>query len=129
MASITVEDVERGAIDFSDIATGKLLPPIHPGEVLAEEFMAPLGLSAYALAKALNVPRNRITAITNGQRAITAETALRLARYFGTGARMWLNMQAHYDLEVANRSVGSEIEREVQPRPGLDDAAPAAAAA
>jgi antitoxin HigA-1 len=90
--------------------------PIHPGEILAEEFMAPLGLSAYALARALGVPRNRVTAIVNGERAITAETALRLGRYFGTSPQWWLNMQAFYDLEVARIRHGQEVEREVQPR-------------
>ena len=86
---------------------------IHPGEILKSEFLDELGLSAYALAKALRVPANRITRIVNGERGITADTALRLARYFGTTPEFWLNLQTHYDLSMARRSVGSVIEREV----------------
>ena len=86
---------------------------IHPGEILKTEFLDELGLTAYALAKALRVPANRVTGIVNGGRAITADTALRLARYFGTSPEFWLNLQAHYDLSVAKRALGQEIEREV----------------
>ncbi|WP_418159168.1 HigA family addiction module antitoxin [Benzoatithermus flavus] len=85
--------------------------------------MAEEGLSANALAKALRVPHNRITAILAGKRAITVETALRLARYFGTSAELWINLQAGYDLEVAERELGSRIDEEVAPRPGLRAAA------
>jgi antitoxin HigA-1 len=87
--------------------------PIHPGEILKTEFLDELGLTAYALAKALCVPANRITGIVNGARAITADTALRLARYFGTTPEFWLNLQTHYDLSVTKRSTGQEIERDV----------------
>ena len=76
----------------------KKLPPIHPGEYLKEEFMADFGLTMNQLAKALHVPSNRITAIVNGTRGITAETALRLSRYFGNSPQFWMNMQAHYNL-------------------------------
>lgn len=87
--------------------------PIHPGEILKHEFLDELGLSAYALAKALRVPSNRITGIINGTRAITADTALRLARYFDTTPEFWLNLQTHYDLAVASRQGSRQIERDV----------------
>lgn len=103
--------------DFSDVADGNdLMPPVTPGEILREDFMEPLGLSANALAKALHVPPNRITAILNGTRSITADTALRLARYFNTTPQSWLNLQKNYELEVAKRTVGQTIEAEVSPR-------------
>ena len=94
----------------------KKLPPVHPGEVL-QDVMNEAGLSANALALALRVPGNRITAILNGQRGITADTALRLGRYFGTSAQMWMNLQATYDLEVAEDTLAGQIEHEVMPRP------------
>jgi addiction module HigA family antidote len=87
--------------------------PIHPGYILETEFLDELGLSAYALAKALRVPVNRITGIIKGERAITADTALRLARFFGTTPEFWLNLQSHYDLTVASRRDAQRIEREV----------------
>ena len=87
--------------------------PIHPGEILKEEFLEELDLSAYALAKALKVPVNRITGIVNGDRAITADTALRLSRYFGNSPEFWLNLQARYDLELARRLSGDRIRKEV----------------
>ena len=92
------------------------LAPIYPGEILREEFMAPLGLSANALALALRVPTTRIGAILRGRRAITPDTALRLARYFGTSPDLWLGIQAEYDLRVAQRELGAVVEREVVPR-------------
>lgn len=88
--------------------------PIHPGEILKTEFLDELNLTAYALAKALHVPTNRITGIVNGERAITAETALRLARFFGTTPEFWLNLQTHYDLTVASRREAKRIDREVE---------------
>jgi addiction module HigA family antidote len=78
----------------------KRLPPIHPGEVLLEDFLVPLGLTQYALARGLSVPPRRINEIVHGKRAITADTALRLGRFFGTSERFWLNLQTIYDLEV-----------------------------
>lgn len=104
-------------IDFSDVAeSSELMPPVTPGEVLREDFMEPLGLSANALAKALHVPPNRITSILNGTRSITADTALRLARYFTTTPQSWLNLQKNYELDVAKRTVGQAIEAEISPR-------------
>jgi len=87
--------------------------PIHPGEILRTEFLDELELSAYALAKALRVPVNRITGIVKGERAITADTALRLARFFDMTPEFWLNLQSHYELEVASRKGARIIEREV----------------
>lgn len=92
------------------------LPPIHPGEQLREEFIKPLGLSAYRLAKDIDVPVSRIQAIVDEDRAITGDTALRLARYFGTTAEFWLNMQRDYDLERAEIESGEEIASRVRPR-------------
>src|SRR5574337_1033579 len=90
------------------------LPPVHPGEVLLEDFMKPLGLSQYRVAKDMGVPTLRISQIVRGQRSITADTALRLARYFGTSAAVWLRLQARYDLEVAEEQLGPRIKREVR---------------
>jgi addiction module HigA family antidote len=92
------------------------LPPIHPGEILREEFLSPLGMSANELALALRVPSTRINDIVNKKRGITADTALRLARYFGTTPRFWTNMQASYELEVAEDQLGKAVRREVLPR-------------
>lgn len=92
----------------------KTLPPVHPGEVLLEDFMQPLGLSTYRVAKDMGVPTLRISQIVRGQRAVTADTALRLARYFGTSAEVWMRLQAQYDLEVAQRQLTKRVEREVK---------------
>ena len=93
---------------------GVALPPSHPGETLAEELDA-RGLTANALALKLRVPANRITDIVRGRRAVTAETALRLGRYFGTGAKLWVDLQAAYDLAIAERDLGAVIEKEIDP--------------
>jgi addiction module HigA family antidote len=95
--------------------SAKRLAPIHPGEVL-QDLLQEAGLTVNALALALRVPANRIGSIIKGQRGITADTALRLARYFGTSAQMWMNLQAKYDLEAAEDAVGRKVEREVLPR-------------
>jgi antitoxin HigA-1 len=89
------------------------LRPIHPGEVLLEEFLKPLGISQYRLAKDVRVPPRRINDIVHGTRAITADTALRLARYFQTSERFWLNLQTRYDLEVEKDILGDRLEREI----------------
>ena len=88
----------------------------HPGEILAEEFLAPLSMSVNALAMALRVPATRIGAIVKGERSVTADTALRLARFFGTSPEFWINLQAMHDLTKAKRENGSAIERDVSPR-------------
>ena len=92
----------------------KKLPPIHPGEVLLEDFMKPLGLSQYRVAKDIGVPPLRINQIVHGKRSITADTAMRVARYFGTSAAVWLRLQARYDLEVAEVGMAKRIKREVK---------------
>ena len=93
------------------------LPPIHPGEILREEFLSPLGMSANQLALALRVPATRINDIVNEKRGITADTALRLARYFGTTPDFWMKMQMSYDLALASREVTAKIEVEIFPAP------------
>ncbi len=98
------------------------LPPVHPGEVLLEDFMKPLGLSQYRLAQDLNVPAMRISQIVHGKRAVTADTALRLARYFGTSADVWMRLQARYDLEIAEAELAERVEREVKVRESLTPA-------
>jgi len=93
------------------------LEPIHPGEILHEEFMEPLDLSAHALAMALRVPATRIGEIVRGRRSITPDTALRLARYFRTSPDLWMGLQAEFDLRQAQRALAEEIDRQVVPRP------------
>lgn len=91
------------------------LAPVHPGEILQEEFMEPLGLTQYRVAKATGVPARRINEIVHRKRAVSADTALRLARLFGTSAEFWMNLQALYDLERARDAVGAEIDEAVAP--------------
>ena len=110
-------DLDAGRVDLDDIDSGERLSPVHPGEVLRHEFLEPLGLTAHALALAPRVPANRITAILAGRRAVTAETALRFARHFGTSPGFWLDLQKNYELEVAERAEGARIRAEVAPRP------------
>jgi antitoxin HigA-1 len=95
--------------------TKQKLAAIHPGEVLLEEFLKPLGISQYRLAKDTNVPPRRINEIVHGKRGISADTALRLARYFGTSERFWLNLQAQYDLDVERDRLGDRLDAEVTP--------------
>ena len=90
------------------------LPPIHPGEILLEEFLKPMGISQYRLAKDISVPPRRINEIVHGKRAITPDTALRLSRYFGLSERFWMNLQARYHLEVEKDRLQDRLEREVQ---------------
>jgi addiction module HigA family antidote len=94
----------------------EMLSPIHPGEVLLEDFMKPLGLSQYRLAQDIGVAPIRISQIVNGKRSITVDTALRLARYFGTSAAVWLRLQVRYDLEVAEKELSERIQRDVKVR-------------
>ncbi len=96
------EELEN--LDLSDVSTGRKLPPVPPGEVLRVEFMEPGGLSARGLARGLGVPPNRITEILNGERAITADTAIRFGHHFGTTAEFWMNLQTQHDLEEARRA-------------------------
>jgi addiction module HigA family antidote len=105
----------------------KTLPPVHPGEILLEDFMKPLGLSQYRVAKDIGVPALRISQIVHGKRSITVDTAMRLARYFNTSADIWLRLQARYDLETTGIKIANRIKREVnvlkQPHYGIEQAA------
>ncbi len=114
--SIKREDLDAGRIDFANVTTGKKLPLIHPGAILREDFLAPMKLSVYTLAQAIKVPRSRLNDIVLGRRGITADTAFRLARYFGTSPEFWINLQGRYDLDAADRKLRRRIEREVRPR-------------
>ena len=113
--AIKREHVDRRAVDFSDVSTNQLLPPVHPGEILREDFLAPLALSVYRLARALKIPRTRLNDIVLGRRSVTIDTALRLGRYFGTTPEFWINLQTRHDLDVAERTSRLEIEREIEP--------------
>ena len=106
LRSSTITSTRRGH-------RGPKLPPVHPGEVLLEEFLAPLALSQYRVAKDTSVPPRRINEIVHGKRAVTADTALRLGRYFGTSERFWLNLQSRYDLELEKDRLGDRLAREV----------------
>ena len=116
--TIKREALDRREIDFSDVSTGCRLPPVHPGEILRDDFLKPMDLSAYALARALRISRPRLNDIVLGRRGVTTDTALRLGRYFGMTAEFWINLQTRYDLDVAERTVRSRIEQEVEPRAG-----------
>jgi antitoxin HigA-1 len=96
------------------VTADTIMAPVHPGEILLEEFLGPLEVSQYQLAKAVGVPARRINEIVHGQRRITADTALRLARYFGTSERFWMNLQARYDLEVEKDRLGGALD-DIQP--------------
>ena len=98
---------ELADLDLSNVTTGERLAPVPPGAVLSLEFMEPMGLSARALARDMQVPPNRITGILNGERAVTAETAILLAQCFGTTAEFWMNLQVAHDLEVAREAMGT----------------------
>lgn len=105
----------------------KRLRPVHPGDILRRDFMEPLKLSSYKLAKELGVTAPTVNEIVRRRRAVTAEMALRLSRYFGTTAQLWQNLQAQYDLEVASQKIGKKVERAIQPlsRPDLAELQPA----
>ena len=92
------------------------MPPVHPGKILRDEFLVPMNISQYRLAKDINVPPRRINEIVHGKRSITADTALRLARYFGSSERLWLNLQTRYDLEVEKDRRGQRLDQEVTVR-------------
>ena len=116
--TISREDLDADRIDLKDAIDpdGEPVGPIHPGYILDADFMEPLGISVYALAKALSVPRTRMNEIVNGRRSITADTALRLSRHFGTSADFWMGLQAQYDLEVARNELGDRLMSEVATR-------------
>ncbi len=109
--SIRTEDIV--ALDFADIAdtAAARLPPTHPGIILLEDWLKPMSISQYALAKAIGVPPRRINEIVHGLRGITVDTALRLAAFFGTDAQSWVNLQTHYDTELAREAMHSTLQR------------------
>jgi len=114
--SVKREDLDAGRIGFADVITGKRIPLIHPGEILRDELLAPMKISVYTLAQAIKVPRSRVNDIVLGRRGVTADTAFRLARYFGTSPDFWVNLQARYDLDAADRQLRRRVEREIRPR-------------
>jgi len=114
---MTIKRNELRNTDFSGIVTGRRLAPVHAGEVLLKEFIEPMELTRYRVAKEMAVPQRRIDEICAGSRAITADSALRLGRLFGVDAQFWMNLQARYDLEIAERESRKRIEREVTPLP------------
>ena len=90
------------------------IPPVHPGDILQEDFLEPLEITQYRLAKDISVPPRRINEIVHGKRSITADTALRFSRYFGVSPQFWINLQAHYDLEIKSDKLGKRLEKEVK---------------
>ncbi len=114
--SIKREDLDAGRVDFTDVTTGKRLPLVHLGEILRDDFLAPMKISVCSLAQAIKVPRSRGNEIVLCRRGVTADTAFRLARNFGTSPEFWINLQARHDLDAADRKLRRRIEREVAPR-------------
>ena len=121
--TIKREDIDRHAVDFSDVTSGRRLAPVHPGKILCDEFLEPMALSVYRLAQAIKVPQPRLNDIVLERRGITVDTALRLGRYFGTTPDFWLNLQTRYELDRADRVLRDKIEREVLPH-GMAASAP-----
>jgi antitoxin HigA-1 len=113
--TIKREDLDAGRIDLGSVIAGGKLQPVHPGEILRDEFLEPLGISVYALAKAIHVPRSRANDVVLGRRGVSADTAIRLGRYLGTTPEFWVNLQSRYDLDVAKRALRKTVEREVEP--------------
>ena len=111
--TIKREELDRREVDFSDVVSGRRLPPVHPGEILRDEFLTPMEISVYRLAQAIKVSRPRLNDIVLGRRGITTDTALRLGHYFGMTPEFWINLQTRYDLDVAERTTRHQIEREV----------------
>ena len=112
---MTIPREESKGMNFRDVSTGKRLDPVHPGKVLMQDFIEPMGITRYKVAKLTKVQQRRIDEICSGNRAITGDTALRLARLFGVDAAFWINLQAQYDLEIAYRKLQKVIESEVTP--------------
>ena len=113
--TIKREDVDHRRVDFRGVTSGRRLRAIHPGEILRDEFLVPMKITVYELAKALKVSRPRLNDIVLARRAITTDTALRLGRYFGTTAEFWINLQTRYNLDVADETTRQTIEQEVEP--------------
>lgn len=112
---MSIDRDQLAHLDFSDVATGESLPAVHPGEVLMHDFIEPMGITRYRVAKGTGVPQRRIDEICSGKRGITADTALRLGRFFGMEAAFWLNLQGQYDLETTALEMGERLQAEVSP--------------
>jgi addiction module HigA family antidote len=112
---MTIKRADIASLKFGNILTGRRLAPVHPGEVLLKEFLEPLGLTRYRIAKAIGVPQRRVDEICSGKRAVSADTALRLGRFFSVEPQLWMNLQSQYDLEVAERTTGQAVEALVIP--------------
>ena len=110
--SIKIEDIDK--VDLSSVTTGEVMPTITPGDQLAD-FIEDCDITAYQLAKGISVPQTRISEILKGRRSITAETALRLGRYFGNGPQFWTNLQAHFDIAMAVKNLDGKLDQEVTP--------------
>jgi addiction module HigA family antidote len=116
--TITRDDLETGRADLTEETDGTAIPLATPGEILSDEFLKPLGITPYRLAVDIGVPPNRIGGILAGRRAVTADTALRLGRYFGVSAAFWMNLQSDHDLRTVDAASRAEIDRSVRPRVG-----------
>ena len=113
--AIKREELDRREVDLSDVASGRRLPPVHPGQILRDDYLIPMGLSVYRLAQELRIPRPRLNDVVLGRRGVTVDTTLRLGYYFGTTPEFWINLQTRYDLDVADRTVRRQIEQEIKP--------------
>ena len=122
--TIKREELDRREVDFSDVASGRRLRPVHPGEILRDEFLTPMGISVYRLARELKVSRPRLNDIVLGRRGVTTDTALRLGRYFRVTPEFWINLQTRYDLDIAERTIRRRIEREIEPHAALEEMVP-----
>ena len=122
--TIKREELDRREVDFSDVASGRQLQPVHPGEILRDEFLTPMGISVYRLAHAIKVSRPRLNDIVLGRRGVSTDTALRLGRYFGMTPEFWINLQTRYDLDIAECTIRLQIEQEVEPHAALDTTVP-----
>ena len=114
--SIKREDLDAGPIDTGEPTSGRRTPPTHPGDVLHQDFLLPMGISVHALSNAIKMPRSRVNDIVLGRRAIDADTALRLARHLGTTPEFWISLQARYDQEVVKQGPRARTEKQVEPR-------------
>lgn len=110
-----IQREKLNTIKWGNVAAGGKLAPVHPGEILLHDFIEPMGLTRYKVAKSAGVPQRRIDKICTGKRAVTADTAMRLGRLFGMSAQTWLNLQTQYDLEIAENELGEKIDHEVMP--------------
>ena len=111
-------ELDRREVDLSDVASGRRIPPVHPGEILRNEFLGPMEIGVYRLAQELKIPRPRLNDVVLGRRRVTVDTALRLGCCFGTTPEFWINLQTRYDLDVAQRTARPRIEREIKPYRG-----------